>query len=162
MQRPNRGLLLSAPATYAPVTLQRRWRPYSWSNRWFHARRWTELADHYWRRSESQPDLPAIVEIIESLIASDAQTLLVANWTIGGFNVAYTDEIEPPYTVIAVSVIPASSTAAVVEIRHVSGSGLVETVVRPVDEAVPLLWRFVREKYGIELAHGQPATDGPA
>lgn len=37
-----------------------------------------------------------------------------------------------------------------VRISHEAYSGLVETIERPSSDALPLFWRFVREKFGIE------------
>ncbi len=78
--------------------------------------------------------------------------LLAANYTIGAvLHVATRDASVPPYSVISISVFPAGkrTTDTVVEISHTSNSGLTDAIVKPVDEAVPLFWRFANAKFGI-------------
>ena len=78
--------------------------------------------------------------------------LLAANYTIGAvLHIVTRDAIVPPYSVISISVFHAGprSSEAVVEISHTSTSGLTDAIVKPVDEAVPLFWRFANAKFGI-------------
>jgi hypothetical protein len=146
-----------------PVALHRRWRPYSWSHRPFLALPWAELADRYWQLADSAPELLSIIEIIDSVIAVRAEAALAANRTIGALNVVSVDAAEPPYAVVSVSVFPPGRSApAMVQVEHVSCSGLAEVVVRPAEEAVPLFWRFVIEKFGIEPAVGGSFAGGTA
>lgn len=77
---------------------------------------------------------------------------MAADYTIGTvLHVVTTDAVVPPYSVISISVFPAGprSSDAVVEISHTSTSGLTDAIVQPVDEAVPLFWRFANAKFGI-------------
>lgn len=136
---------------YAPVKLNRTWRPHSWSNRSFIARPWTELPDLYWELAQSRPCLRAKIEIIDSVIANGADRLLAGNRTISALNVVSVDAADPPYAAICISAFPADrSTPETIEIRHTSCSGLDEIVVRPAITAVSLFWRSVSAKFGIE------------
>jgi hypothetical protein len=145
----------------APVKLHRRWRPHSWSHQQFQATPWAQLADHYWELTDATPVYLTIIEIIDSVRASGAGSWLAAARTIGALNVVSVDAAEPPYSVISVSIIPAGRTApGVVQVEHVSCSGLTEVIVRPLDNGVPLFWRFVIEKFGVQPAAtsaGEPA-----
>lgn len=136
---------------FVPVKLHRRWRPHSWSHRRFQATPWAQLADHYRLPANGTSEHLAIIEIIDSVRACGADGVLAAARTIGALNVVDVDATEPPYSVLSVSIIPAGRTAAgAVQVRHVSCSGLAEDIVRPLDDAAPLFWRFVIEKFGIQ------------
>lgn len=148
---------------FTPVILHRRWQPYSWSHRPFEARPWAELAGRYWQLADGAPELLAIIEIIDSVIAVRAEAALAANRTIGALNVVSVNAADPPYSVVSVSAFPPGRSApAMVQVEHVSGSGLAEVVVRPAEEAVPLFWRFVIEKFGIEPVASTSFAGGTA
>ena len=88
---------------YAPVRLNRTWRPHSWSHRSFIARPWAELAELYWELAQARPHLLAKIEIIESVIANGADRVLAGNRTIGALNVVSVEAADPPYTAICIS-----------------------------------------------------------
>ena len=96
-------------------------------------------------------DLLATIEIVDSIVGRGASEVLAGNYTIGAvLHVVNADAAVPPYSAISVETILAGrSGSAAVEISHTSASGLREHVVRPVDAAVPLFWRFVTAKFGI-------------
>jgi hypothetical protein len=108
---------------YVPVNPNRVWRAQSCSYRSFIARPWVELAGLYWELAEDRPYLFAKVEIIDSVIAGEADTLLAANRTIDALNVVSVNAAGPPYAAICISTFPAGpSTPETIEIRHTSGS----------------------------------------
>jgi hypothetical protein len=61
---------------------------------------------------------------------------------------------DPPYDLVAVrspvSTVPVADGTVVVE--HLSATGQDDHVVRPVAETVPLFWRFMIKKYGVDPA----------
>src|SRR5688500_5347895 len=97
---------------FAPVRLDRRWQPHSWSHRRLQATPWAQLADQYWLLANITPEYLAIIEIIDSVRACGADGVLAAARTIGALNVVDVDAAEPPYSVISISIIPAGRTAA--------------------------------------------------
>jgi hypothetical protein len=52
---------------------------------------------------------------------------------------------EPPYDLVAVRTPPEGR----VRIEHMAVTGLRDKIERPANEAVPLFWRFMIEKFGV-------------
>jgi hypothetical protein len=89
-----------------------------------------------------------MVDILQSVVDSDAANRLAGNYTVGGLHVVDVEHCEPPYSVITVETYGWGNTSGpLVAVRHVSSSGLPEKIIRPVDSAVALFWRFVIEKF---------------
>jgi hypothetical protein len=132
----------------------RQWQPYSWSREPFKARPWPGLLDRYWDLADRYPEQLAMVEILHSVVDSDAANRLAGNYTIGGLHVVDVEHREPPYSVITVETYGRSNKSEpLVAVWHVSSSGLREEIIRPVDSAVALFWRFVAEKFSIPRRH---------
>jgi hypothetical protein len=93
-----------------------------------------------------------LVEIIDSVLASDVADSLAATTSMHDLIVAALPLTEPPFDVIAVRA-PSSLRevpTGEVLIEHLTPTGHDERITRPVTDAVPLFWRFVIEKFGIE------------
>jgi hypothetical protein len=132
-----------------PVNLGRRWRPHSWSTEPFKARSWPDLRDRFWGLADLHPEQLAAVEIIDSVVNCAADRL-TGNYTIGGLHVADAAHRDPPYSVITIELYGRGAGGVpAVAVWHVSTSGLREEIVKPIDSAVPLFWRFVFEKFGL-------------
>lgn len=67
---------------------------------------------------------------------------------------------DPPVDVVAVRApgSPIRVPPGTVLIEHLSTTGHDDRITRPAGEAVPLFWRFMIEKFGVEPADGQPRT----
>jgi hypothetical protein len=101
------------------------------------------------------PSLNHLVAIVDSVIEGDAEAQLAAATSMHDLLVVVTPVPEPPYDVIRVCA-PSSLRPVLpgtVLIEHLAATGNNDRIVRPVHDAVPLFWAFVREKYGIMAAH---------
>lgn len=106
-------------------------------------RPWSELAAEY---SNLGPSNESILAIIESVQESELSTSLAAFTSMLDLMVVEYPLRELPYDVIAIR----ARTNGTVEIEHLSISGRNDRITRPVDAAVPLFWRFVEEKFGLQ------------
>jgi hypothetical protein len=98
-------------------------------------------------------------EIVKSVLASGQTNALAASTSMHDLIVVPTPIPEPPYGVVAVRA-PGSlrePAAGLVRIEHLSVTGHDDVIDRPVADAVPLFWRFMIEKYGIEPEHQAPS-----
>lgn len=62
---------------------------------------------------------------------------------------------DPPYNIVAVRA-PGSMRpphAGAVRIEHLATTGRNDDIERPVDDAVPLFWRFMIEKFDVHPPH---------
>jgi len=120
---------------------------------------WAELADKFRDAAGRYPDCQHMVDVVDSVIAAGAQDRLAGS---SSGHISIVDLLvvprpvpEPPYDVVAVRS-PQSfhneSAPGRVVIEHLTCSGHNERIERPASEAVPLFWRFMREKYGIRGA----------
>jgi hypothetical protein len=80
----------------------RGWQPYSWSREPFKALSWPDLLDRYWDMADRYPEQLAMVEILHSVVNSDAVNRLAGNYTINGLHIVDVEHREPPYSVITV------------------------------------------------------------
>lgn len=93
-----------------------------------------------------------MVDIVHSVIACGADGRLAIVTSMHDLIVVPSAEVPTPSQAIVVRrgtawvALPAGQIA----IDHRSATGHHESIIRPVAEAVPLFWRFVREKFGIE------------
>ena len=90
-------------------------------------------------------------DIVASVVESEAASEL-------GYATSMWDLIVTPIPVVSlpVDVVVVRGESGVgkvrpghVRIEHLPLVGLEDSIERPVSEAVPLFWRFIREKYGI-------------
>lgn len=91
-------------------------------------------------------------DIVKSVLVSDQTEALAAFTSMHDLIVAPTPIPEPPYGVVAVRA-PGSlrePASGLVRIEHLSVTGHDDTIERPVADAVPLFWRFMIEKFGVD------------
>ncbi|MFT3832411.1 MAG: hypothetical protein QM711_03700 [Micropruina sp.] len=106
--------------------------------------------------ADRQPEFQYLADIVTSVLEAGAST------TLAGFTSMHDLLVVPkpvaehwtPVTVLAphVPFLPNGT----VRIEHLSSSGRLERVDRPAAEAVPLFWRFMREKFGVETGRAVP------
>jgi hypothetical protein len=102
-----------------------------------------------------------MADIVDSVIVSDSTSLLAACTSMHDLVVVPVPIPEPPYGVIIVRA-PGSlhePSPGSVLIEHLSLTGHDDRIERSTDDAVPLFWRFVREKYGVEPKNRPRLTD---
>ncbi|WP_143162975.1 hypothetical protein [Couchioplanes caeruleus] len=91
-------------------------------------------------------------DIVKSVLASDQTEALAACTSMHDLIVVPTPIPEPPYGVVAVRA-PGSLREpgnGLVRIEHLSVTGHNDAIERPVADAVPLFWRFMIEKFGVD------------
>lgn len=91
-------------------------------------------------------------DIVKSVMASNQARALAACTSMHDLIVVPTPIAEPPYGVVAVRA-PGSlyePGRGMVRIEHLSPTGHNDVIDRPVAAAVPLFWRFMIEKFGID------------
>ena len=117
-------------------------------------REWTDLLGEYRNAAESVPTLAPLLVIIESVIENQMQDQLAATTSMWDLVITTAPAGEPPLDVIVVrsAVSMSPPPAGEVRIEQLATSGLKEEVTRPVAEVLPLFWRFVLEKYGLQPA----------
>lgn len=119
----------------------------------FRGRSWEEIADSL--REIEHPDLDGTVAIIESIRNSQLRSALLGTTSMCDLVVAEQPASAPPFPVLLVrvsgSVRKPEPSAGHVIIEHVSSTGNDDRLERRVDEAVPLFWRFVKEKFGLPI-----------
>jgi hypothetical protein len=123
--------------------------------------------------ADRHPPFAYLVEIVDSVIEGDRESRLAASTSMHDLWVAAVPVQEPPLDVIVVRA-PGSlyePAAGNVLIDHLAVTGRNDRIERPAAEAVPLFWRFVIEKFGVEPPRRQssardadsaPATTGSA
>lgn len=92
-----------------------------------------------------------MADVAQSVIDSDKTDALAATTSMHDLIVVSTPVPEPPFGVVIVrspSSLANPPVGAVI-IEHQSGVGRDDKIERSVDEAVPLFWRFMIEKFGI-------------
>ena len=118
----------------------------------FIERPWNELADVWSERAQRGLPIAHLVAIIESVIATGAATQLAAASSMYDLIVVDRPIPAPPYSVVVVrspvSVRPPAPGKVVIE--HCSLTGGIDRIERPTADAVPLFWRFMIEKFGVD------------
>ena len=90
--------------------------------------------------------------IVKSVLASDQAEALAGCTSMHDLIVVPTPIPEPPYGVVAVRA-PGSLRepgSGLVRIEHLSVTGHDDAIEVPVADAVPLFWRFMIEKFGVD------------
>lgn len=124
----------------------------------FKARSWSDLLDFYEDMASRSPAFGYLVDIVRSVEASPNGHRLAATTSMHDLLVVDTPIPDPPVEVLRISA-PGSLNPARdgwIVITHISHSGRNDRIERPVAHAVPLFWRFVLEKFGIE---GGPSSE---
>jgi len=122
----------------------------------FKVRSWSDLLAFYQDMTSRNPEFGYLVDIVRSIEASPNGDRLAATTSMHDLLVIDAPIPAPPAEVLRVSApgSPIPAREGWVAIEHFSHTGRNDRVERPVAEAVPLFWRFVVEKFGIE---GRPA-----
>jgi hypothetical protein len=121
----------------------------------FRPRDWPSIRAFLAGIAALHPRFDHMVAIVDSIIECDAQAQLAACTSMHDLIVVVTPVPDPPYDVIRVCS-PSSLRPVppdMVMIEYLAATGNNDRIVRPADDAVPLFWAFVREKYGISAAH---------
>lgn len=125
----------------------------AWSDR-FDAVRWDVLAARYQRLAAEHPEFRDLADIVDSVLARGGEQRLAAITSM--HDLVVTAQPVPEYRPIAVVVVHSPSSGQVgssgVFIEHRSVTGHDDQIFRPSDEAVPLFWRFMSEKFAVEPA----------
>ena len=118
----------------------------------FRGRPWEEIRDGYVELS--WPGLQPLMDVVDSVLACGGAERLVATTSMHDLWVGRSNDDGSASNVDLVKVRAFTSMRPVppgkVVIEHTSVTGQDESITRPAAEAVPLFWRFVREKWGIE------------
>lgn len=114
---------------------------------------WSALVREYEHAPATVAPVARIVASVASSGRGDELLFATSMWDL---IVTPSPGSEPPIDVVAVR--GAMGMAHVHEdlivIEHMPLVGMADRIERPADEAVPLFWRFVSEKYGIEPSRG--------
>jgi hypothetical protein len=97
-------------------------------------------------------------DIVRSVLASDQNGALAACTSMHDLIVVPMPIPESPYGVVAVRA-PGSihrPATGFVRIEHLSTTGHDDVIDRPVADAVPLFWRFMIEKFGVDPGTREP------
>ncbi len=118
----------------------------------FRGRPWEEIRE--WYAALGWPELQPLVDVVDSILACGGAERLVATTSMHDLWVARLVDGAAASSVDLIKVCSAISMRPVrrgeVLVVHTSHSGQEEEISRPVIEAVPLFWRFVVEKWGLE------------
>ncbi|WP_203024507.1 hypothetical protein [Frankia sp. AgB1.8] len=116
------------------------------------ARDWHEIHSFYRELAAASPGFQGLADIVTTVMEGDRAGALSATTSMHDLIVVETPVPEPPFGVIAVRA-PGSLRPPLdghVLIEHLSVTGYAEAVERPLSGAVPLFWRFVIEKFGVQ------------
>jgi hypothetical protein len=126
--------------------------PRSWqiARNSFHPKEWADIRAFLGGIAETSPQFTYLVDIIDSIIASDRGAVLGATTWMHDLIIAPLPQMDPPFDVIAVRAPGSLSPPAKgnVLIEHLTVTGRNDRIERPAAEAVPLFWRFAIEKFG--------------
>lgn len=130
-------------------------RPFGWTVP-LRPRPWEDVEQFLEVMADRHPQFGYLTAIVRSVRESGVSTQLAATTSMHDLIVVTAPVPEPPFDVIAVRA-PGSLQPPLtghVLIEHLSCTGHNDRIERPSAEAVPLFWRFVREKYGIRPRSG--------
>lgn len=99
-------------------------------------------------------------DIVKSVLATDRAGALAGHTSMHDLIVVPTPIPEPPYGFVAVRA-PGSlrePARGLVRIEHLSVTGYHEVIDGPVLESVPLFWRFMIEKFGVDPGPREPTA----
>ena len=121
---------------------------------------WPEVAALMHHMANANPAFRAMADIVESVIASRSTDLLAASTSMHDLIVVPVPVTEPVYESVIVRA-PSSldpPREGHVLIEHLASNGRNDRIERPFEEAVPLFWRFMAEKYGVRPVDPPTAT----
>ncbi len=111
---------------------------------------WAKIDQHLSRMSDLHPEFRHMSEIVKSVLESDGASTL-AGFTSMHDLLVVVRPVPEHWTPVRIFA-PNSPFVprGMVRIEHLSSTGRLERIDRPVAEAVPLFWRFMKEKFGVE------------
>jgi len=119
----------------------------------FRAQPWPEIEQSFAELEQWNSAFNCLRAIAASVQARGAEDALAGFTAVHGTDlmVRSTPVPLPPYDIVAVRISESIRQVRIgtVLIEHLSSTGRDERVSRPLEEAVPLFWRFMIEKYGI-------------
>lgn len=118
----------------------------------FRSRPWTEIQDRFHEMAKSHPEFRHMADIADSVVECGKTGELAATTSMHDLVVARLPIAEPPVDVVIVSSPSSMNVVAAGEVRidHLAVTGHDERLERPVADAVPLFWRFMIEKFGVQ------------
>ncbi len=122
---------------------------FSWTEP-FPDRPWEAIDRRFATMADLYPDFRHMSDIVKSVLETD-RTSMLAGFTSMHDLLVVAKPIPQHWTPVKVLAPNAPFLPqGMVRIEHLSASGRLECIERPVGEAVPLFWRFVKEKFGVE------------
>jgi hypothetical protein len=113
---------------------------------------WAEIATRFGELAARHPELRPMADIADSVLACGGQKRLAGLTSM--HDLVVTTRPVPAHRPIEVVVVRSPSSGYVgpggVFIEHRSGTGHDDRIHRAGDEAVPLFWRFMIEKFAVE------------
>ena len=113
---------------------------------------WDQIAAKFTAMAAKHPQFQHMADIVDSVLACHEQTRLAALTSMHDLVVTSRPiPAEPPIEVVIVRS-PSSGLVGdeAVSIEHCSITGHDDKITRPSSEAVPLFWRFMIEKFGVD------------
>lgn len=122
----------------------------------FEKQSWPEIADFMSGMATNHPEYRHMADIVDSIVASGVSDQLAGHTSMHDLHVVQSPvQAEPhdPIVVRSPGSLRRPATGTVV-IEHHASTGRVDCIERPAGEAVPLFWRFVVEKFGVQPQQG--------
>ncbi|MET8250096.1 hypothetical protein [Micromonospora sp. NPDC005197] len=112
---------------------------------------WPEIAVRFHDFAEQHPDFEHMAAIVDSVLACDGASRLAGLTSMHDLVVAARPVPEDPPVEVVIVRSPSSGLIGpgAVLIEHRSTSGRDDVIARPSEEAIPLFWRFMIEKFGV-------------
>ena len=121
----------------------------------FRQRPWDAIDAEFAAFADEHAEFHHMSAIVKSVRSVGAEDALAAFTSMYDLMVVAQPIPELPYDLVAVrapSSMPSPSQGRVL-IEHLSVTGHDDRIERPVDDAVPLFWRFMIEKFGVDPTH---------
>jgi hypothetical protein len=113
---------------------------------------WADIDERFAEFATVHPEFSHMSAIVKSVRSVGAAGDLAAHTSMHDLMVLAQPIPDPPYDVVAVRAPSSLSRPSdgCVLIEHLAVSGRNDRIERPVSEAVPLFWRFMIEKFGVD------------
>jgi len=115
---------------------------------------WAYSDERFAEFATDHPEFIHMSAIVKSVRSVGAEGDLAAHASMHDLIVLAQPIPDPPYDVVAVRVPGSVSRPSDgwVLVEHLSATGRNDRIERPVGEAIPLFWRFMIEKFGVDPA----------
>lgn len=112
---------------------------------------WSEIAEFLGGIAAEHPEFDHMQRIAESVIVEQADDLLAGCTSMHDIFVVSRPIPDAPYDVVAVRAPNSLMTPArgSVRIEHLAITGRNDVIERPIEQTLPLFWRFMIEKFGV-------------